>query len=431
MQDERDMRQPQRATGAGPAAAAPSLDINAETYPFELVQHLIDQAAVLNLYSIPAAREGGVAMYAPGGGDTVIGFRISESLRRFQIDLHEPSKGEGVRASNLIGETVGRFEQRWMIIPDGYVAVPGEEPPPTALDPSRRQRFVMLDAACRFGEGADGFRGFGTGLTFPSTYGGRRQLLAAAVGNLMEGTGKFRGREGTYTYCGTLSTEQGFRGNLLCRVADPSGALRTEAAVPAPEQGPEPEPDVTYLMFRGQKKDRTQRTGFIIGPDGQINGLNVSQQLRMFHADVTARGRVGLRASGSIGQVIGRMRARISFNLLNPGAPGTGAAPIPFMSFNEYTFLDAAGEEAGAVAADGGEGRTFNLRLEGAPGQAALRFGGFGLMQDGTGSFRGAEGLMTDNSVVGIGPHALSTLYILRVYDPEGKYRAGGRGGNR
>lgn len=428
MMDEQTTRQPQGARDAGQTAAPSAPDINDETYPFEFVQHLIDHAAVLNLYSIPAAREGSVAMYAPGGGDTVIGFRIGESLHRFQIDLYPPSKGEGVRASNTIGEGVGRFEQRWMIIPDGFVAMPGVEPPPTALDPTRQQRFVMLDAACRFGDGADTFRGFGTGLTFPVTYGGRRQLLAAAVGNLMEGTGKFRGREGTYTYVGSLSTERGFRGNLMCRVANPSASLLTEAGVPAAERGPEPEPDVTYLLFRGQKKDRAQRTGYIIGPDGQISGLNVSQQLRIFHADAAARGRSGLRATGSVGPVIGRMRARISFNLLNPGAPGTGHAPIPFMSFNEYTFLDESGEEVGAVAADGGEGRTFNLRLEGAPGQAALRFGGFGLMQDGRGSFRGVEGLMSDNSVVGIGPHALSTLYVLRVYDPEGKYRArGGR----
>jgi hypothetical protein len=33
------------------------------------------------------------------------------------------------------------------------------------------------------------------------------------------------------------------------------------------------------------------------------------------------------------------------------------------------------------------------------------------------------EGLMIDNSVVGVAPHALSTLYILRVNDPDGKYR--------
>lgn len=425
MRDEQTTRGPQAARGSGQAADAPSLDINAETYPFEFVQHLINQAAVLNLYSIPAAGVGTVAMYAPGGG-AVIGFRISESLHRFQIDLHTPSKEEGLRASNSIGETVGRFEHRWMIIPDGFVAQPGVEPPPTALDPTRQQRFVMLDAWCRFGDGSDSFRGFGTGLTFPVNYGGRSQLLAAAVGNLMEGTGKFRGREGTYTYCGSLSAEQGFRGSLVCRVANPSAALLTETAVPSAERGPEPEQDVTYLIFRGQKKDRTQRTGYIIGPDGQINGLNVSQQLRIFHTDVTARGRAGLRTTGSGGQVIGRMRARISFNLLNPGAPGTAAAPIPFKSFNEFTFLDASGEEAGAVSADGGEGRTFNQRLEGAPGQAALRFGGFGPMQDGSGVFRGAQGLMTDNSVVGIGPHALSTLYVLRVYDPEGKYRAGG-----
>ena len=53
----------------------------------------------------------------------------------------------------------------------------------------------------------------------------------------------------------------------------------------------------------------------------------------------------------------------------------------------------------------------------------ALRFGGFGPIKKGTGWFQGIEGLMSDNSVVGIAPHALATLYVLRIHDPDGRYR--------
>jgi hypothetical protein len=429
MRDEQSPGQSHNAPGAGPAIASSSSslpDINVETYPFELVQHLLDQAAFFNLYSVAEPGRSGTALPAPGNSGGKIGFRLSDALHRFDVHLHPPSKNASLKATNIVGETVGRFTQRWMIIPDGFVALPNQEPPPTLLDTSRQQRFVMLDATCSFGDGRDGFRGFGTGLTFPVTDGGRSQLLAAAVGNIMEGFGKFRGHEGTYTYCGSLSPENGFRGNLLCRVMDPEGSLRTEAAVPTPEpEGVEVEPGFTYVMFRGQKKDRSQRTSYIFGPDGQINGLNVSQQLRLFQIDSTTRGRGSLRSMGDVGQVIGRMTARINFNLLNPGAPGTGVAPIPFKSYNEYTFLDGDdGEVIGSLVGDGGEGRTFNLRLSGAPGQAALRFGGFGPLRNGTGCFAGIEGLMTDNSVVGIAPHALSTLYVLRINDPERKYRA-------
>ena len=41
------------ASGAAPPAAALP-DINAETYPFDTVMYLLDQAAYLTLFSIPA-----------------------------------------------------------------------------------------------------------------------------------------------------------------------------------------------------------------------------------------------------------------------------------------------------------------------------------------------------------------------------------------
>jgi hypothetical protein len=426
MREEQNLREYEDSRGASPSSAAvPSLpDINAETYPFELVQHLLDEVSFFNLYSISGRQPSTRALLAPGGSTGVIGLQMSDVLCRFDIDMQPPSEAAGLKAANIIGEEVGRFNQRWMIIPDSFVAMPDLEAPATLLDESRAQRFVMLDGICAFGDGRDGFRGFGTGLTFPVTVNGRFQLLAAAVGNIMEGFGKFSGHEGTYTYCGSLSPEAGFRGNLLCRVMDPEQVLGTEATVPPPEPGPELEPGITYIMFRGQKKDQTQKTAYSFGPRGEVNGLNVSQQLRLFHVDATACGRGGLRSTYSVGPVIGRMTARIAFNLLNPGAPGTGLAPIPFKSYNEYTFIDRTGRVMGTFVADGGEGRTFNLKLSGAPGQRALRFGGFGPIEKGTGRFTGIEGLMTDNSVVGIAPHALSTLYVLRIKDPEGKYRA-------
>jgi hypothetical protein len=52
--------------------------------------------------------------------------------------------------------------------------------------------------------------------------------------------------------------------------------------------GPEPE-----LPHRAAwpKKDKTQKTTYSFGPDGQVNGLNVEQQLRLLHIDFAARER--------------------------------------------------------------------------------------------------------------------------------------------
>jgi len=403
-----------------PASSLP--DINSETYPFEVVQRLLDEAAYFNLYSMPELRNTH-SILGSSGTRNVVGFKICEDLCRFRVLLAPPSQGGGLRASNAIGETVARFEHRWMLIPWEYSALPGREPPKVSLDTSRSQRFVMLDGRCVFGNGEDGFVGFGTGTTYPATVNGQKQLLAGAVGNIMEGFGRFKGHDGTYVYCGTISPENGFTGSLLLRTMDPGGTLCSDSSFCGMQTTHPREPGITYVVLRGQKRDRNQKTEYVMGPGNEITGLKVHQQLRVMEVDCGWGSRREIRACARTGPVIGSMTAQISFNLLNPGAPGTGSSPIPFKSYNTYAFFDCDGKEVGTIEADGGEGRTFNLSLPGAPGQRASRFGGIGLIVKGTGHFTGIQGLMTDNSVVGIAPHALATFYVLRIDDPGGRFR--------
>lgn len=409
------------ASGALPAASSASLpDINAETYPFDVVQKLLDQAAYYSVYSTPDLLRSRPIMDA--GGSNIIGFQVVELIHRFSITMRPPTTQGGFTAWTMLGEQIGRFEHRWLFIPDSFAALPDSQPPPTKFDPALPQRFAMFDSRFFLGNGADGFRGFGTGSTFPAVIDGRKQVLAGAVGTILEGFGRFAGHEAAYTYGGSLSPRRGFMGSLVCRVVDPSHSLYTDTDLQPMRPMADPEPGITYLIFRGQKKDKTQKTEYVFAPGGQVTGLNVTQQLRMIQIDCGFYGK-GISAWAKVGPVIGEMTAQISFNLLNPGAPGTGTSPIPFKSYNTYRFVDPQGREVGSIEANGGEGRTFRLDLAGAPGQQALRFGGFGPITKGTGWFKGIEGFMTDNSVVGIAPHALATLYVLRVHDPDGKYR--------
>jgi hypothetical protein len=424
---------------AKPAGALP--DINAETYPFDLVEHLLNQAAFFNLFSTPEpGKSGGIIRDSSG---RITGIQMSEELRRFDLvtQLSPESKtisdvtvdsqrirlGEdtaALRAINVLGERVGSFRSRWIMVPQDFAWRPGgPEPAPTPLDGSQPQRFVMLEGVCEFGDGGDGFRGYGTGVTYPPSANGTSEVHVAAVGTILSGFGRFAGHEGTYVYGGTLSADRGFTGSLLIRVMDPGAELRTDGTLPEIEAHPPSEHGVTYLLLRGQKRDKYEHTAYSFGSDGQVDGLDVSQQLRIFHLDCTAGRRRGVRSSYEIGPVIGQMTAKIRFNLFNPGAPGTNQAPIPFASYNTYTFFDGSGRRIGSFDADGSEGQTFNMSLSGAPGQKALRFGGVGPILNGTGQFRGIRGLMTDNSVVGVAPHALATSYILRIIDPEGRYR--------
>jgi hypothetical protein len=393
-------------------------DINAETYPFDVVQQLLNQAAFFNLYS----RSAGCVPVQAGRG-AITGFRLAEHLCRFSIVMPPPSAQTGLCASNRIGERIAGVEHCWMFVPDTYIARPDVVPPACPFDPSIAQRFVMLDGLFMLSGGTDGFRGFGTGRTAPCPCGRRDEVLIYAVGTILEGFGRFAGCDGTYTYCGSLSRD-GFRGSVVLRVMDPAEAFDAETLMAPTTTEPLLEPDVTYLFLAGQKQDRTSRTNYILGGGDQVVGLDVEQQLRLMNVDCGegADGRV--RCASSIGPVIGRMTARIGFNLLNPGAPGTQAAPIPFSSYNTFTIDGTDGEPLGTFDGDGTEGRTFNMSLAGAPGQRALRFGGFGPLLNGRGRFAGLAGQMTDNSVVGIAPHAIATSYVLRVFDRDGAYRA-------
>jgi hypothetical protein len=405
--------------GAG-ASSVP--DINAETFPFEFVQKLLDEAAYINAFSLPSSHSSSIELTSPQRSGAVVGFKVQEVLHRFQVEMKSVSPETGIVSENRIGEPLAHFEHRWLFMPPNFVATPGQAPPPTRFDPTRSQRYVMLDSTCVFEGGKDGFRGFGTGLTYPGKGAEKGGVLTAAVGSVIEGFGRFKNRDCTYTYCGSIKAEQGFSGQLLLRVVDPGGELSTENTLPPLECGPSLEADITYIMFRGQKHNKLDETLYSFGPDGQVNGLNVTQELRVLHLDAACRGG-RLRTTRSLGPIMGKMTAKIAFNLFNPGAPGTVAAPIPFQSFNRYAFSDSEGNTFGTCDGDGHEGRTFLLALSGAPGQMALRFGGFGPVLNGTGRLAGIEGLMTDNSVVGIAPHALATLYTLRVNDPHACFR--------
>lgn len=395
--------------GATPGAGAPGREVRGASA--KDLQRLVDEAACFNLFSLPATIGARVAVGRPG----TIGLDIDEVLHRFDVTTEAPTPDEPLRASNRIGEAVGRFKHRWMIAPDDFVARPGAVPPPTLLDRERPQRFVMLDSQCTFGDGQDGFLGFGTGRTTPLFRDGRHALLATATGTIRQGFGRFAGHEeATYVYCGSLSETRGFCGNLFIRVMDAPGTLRARTDLPELREGRDPEAGVTYLVLRGEAVP-SDPVGPNIGPDGGPIGLVVQQGLRLQRLRCTEGHSQGVRASDRVGPWVGRITAYVAFD---PNyATGTAIDPVPFTAYDEFEF-GRDGRVFGTITADSQEGRVFNLDVGGRP---AIRFGGVGSIRGGTGPFRGFEGLMTDNSVVVFDPHVSASVYVFRVDDPRGR----------
>jgi hypothetical protein len=409
-------QQTSNSPAGGPGAAAAPPGTGAGAIPAEALQRLVDQAAYFNAFSLPDAKNRGVAIRGQGGD--IIGFRVCEDLRRFAVTVSPPTAEDGLRATNVVGESYGEFNHRWLLTPDDYVAAPDREPPPTSLDASRSQRFVMLDGVCKFG-GKDGFHGFGAGKTFPVTTGGRTRLLAATVGTILEGFGAFKGHEkGTYLHCGSLSPEEGFTGNMLLRVMDSQRTLSSGGGLSSLRPGESPESNVTYIVFRGQAVESDPVTPRL-GPDGQLTGLNVTQGLRLISLNSGSAKGGGPRSVTRVGQVIGKIVAHVDFNPTAPG--GTALNPIPFTDICDLSFTDEAGRDIGGFVADCSEGRVFSIKIA---GQGGIRFGGVGQILSGTGPFQGMTGIVSDNSVVIFQPHVSASLYVLRIDDPDGRFRA-------
>ncbi|MEK6279437.1 MAG: hypothetical protein AABN95_03710 [Acidobacteriota bacterium] len=413
--------------GGGAAGATPALpDVNAETYPFDFVQHLLDQTASLSLFCVPERHHPGELSLTPNDSKDWFGINggyglvIRNSLRRFDSFVQTPS-ADDLSVSQAVGESVGSLRTRWLLCADNCEWAPGTEPPPAIYDPWRPQNFAMLDAEFSFGQG-NRFSGYGKGRTYYISTRGQSKLLGAVVGNLMEGEGKFRGMEGTFIMTGTITPELGFLGHMSLRVVDPEGVLRTEREAPALTAIADPDPTSTFFVMRGEKKDRSIKTAFGPPPgDGRVS-LVTPSQFRAAHFSVTNRGGGGLRTETQVGPVVSRMDATVYFDLLAP--PGTAMKPVPFGTDETYRFVDKRDREVATLTAKVEEGISFNLKFPAAPGQPGVRFAGFGPITGGTGLLEGAQGILTVNSLIGIAPHALTLVHVLHIVDPEGHYRA-------
>ena|ERR1051325_3791325 len=111
--------QPQQQAPSGQVSAAPSLpDVNAETYPFDFVQHLLDQTANLNLFAVPELNDPGRLSLTTDSTDWFginggYGCVIRSTLHRFDSFVQTPSTDE-LAVSQAVGEAIGSLRARWL-----------------------------------------------------------------------------------------------------------------------------------------------------------------------------------------------------------------------------------------------------------------------------------------------------------------------------
>ena len=414
---------PQAPAGAGtlPPALPPGVD--PETYKLAEVTELLQRAAYFSLFSIHNPAIPNTPITLPGNPQALVGILVNEDTHRFDIrvDLQDCA----LQAVNRVGQLAAHVHIDWRVIPDDYYATPDRVPPPTPLDPTRSQRFSMSNGSFRFlDRDQSGISGFGAGRTFPGLAGGQPVLFIGAAIDALEGFGRLAGLPANIVVNGFIRPPQDLFINVMLRVMDLDGKLATRRRLTPLEPIPDPDPTSVFMTFLGEQ-DPERPTTLNRGPDGAVTGSNVHELLRLVHLGFDlGRDDLGLRSKTEVGEVVGRLDTTLLFNPLDPATPGTAESPIPYQTCRgEFSFHDRRGEVFATARADIVEGRGFRTELPGAP-LPVFRFVGFGPFTSGTGEFADVSGMLSMNGAVSVFPRTLSNLYIFRLNDPDGRYRA-------
>jgi len=266
---------------------------------------------------------------------------------------------------------------------------------------------------------------YGLGRTWPSRSGREPRLRVGVVAAAIGGSGRLLDAQATFTLQGTLTPGLGLEAMIALRVIDPGGRLRAvREPGPIVSGGEDPTAGSTYVVLRGQKADPSVRTEYGPPPAPDLVSLVTPAQMRSARYRFSQRSPDGLGSRVQFGQVVADLIATVTLDITAP--PGTLATPNFFTTHNVYTFHDATGETLGTIVADIQLGRSFGLVFPSLPDQPAMRYGGIGPIVGSSGIFTGVEGTLFVNSAIGIAPHALSMLNVLRIEDPDGRWRLGG-----
>src|SRR5713226_1086757 len=106
-------------------------DVNAETYPYELVQHLLDQTANFNIFAVPDAEHTAHATLTPSHVEDFFGINggygidVRSNLHRFDATI-QASK-DGFLVGQSVGDRAGSLRCRFLFGPRDFPWSPSGE----------------------------------------------------------------------------------------------------------------------------------------------------------------------------------------------------------------------------------------------------------------------------------------------------------------
>lgn len=412
--------------------AALSMDEDAKTARFGDVTKLLKKAAYLPLFSMPNPKEPDVpiplvpilADFIPFLSNFLLtGVYVNEAPHRLTVDVTEPTAARGLGAAHVVGEEAAVINVHFAITPDDFQAGPGRVPPPTLFVPFLSQRFSFPEGQFKFlDKQQSGFQGFGAGRTFPIRLGNQLipQIRIVGIIEILQGLGKFAGLQGVVVVNGEIKPPNELALFMVPRLMDPNDILKAHTPPPIEHLTPVPDPDPTasFLFFLAEPDPHHPMTINRAG-DGRMLGVNLFERLRLARVEFDIDTPQDIRSQTLEGPIVGSHRSTLVFD---PQAP-TDVTPL-FSRDDLYTFYDNEGKTIGTLRADLIEGRAFRTQLNGTS-HPVFRIGGGGPFLEGSGQFIGVQGLATVNGVISLSPGTLSSLYMLRIIDMDGRFRAG------
>lgn len=343
--------------------------------------------------SLASAAVGTMGQLLPVG---MSGLEVRETLHRLDANLHPPTLDRGLSGANRVGETLGTIAMEWLLAPDDFEATPSAMPPATEIRAATSQRVVMRDGVITFQERGQGaIRFFGAGRTYPVTISGQARLLFAGTAVVIEGVGSLKGVRGTLMISGEVTRPAGIELTIV-------GAFDTGGPI-AIEDSLGPLLDVTGADLSA--------TSFTVVGSGGVDGAERLAVARIGNDVPNAtRLRSLCRVGGSVGAAVGS----VAFDA------NEHRCAVPLAMTREIVFTDASGRRVGGVTLAALEGTSQRELHDGA---IVNRTVGYGRIAEANGALTGATGVVTFDSAIGE-DGARSSLYVVRLADPEGRFRA-------
>jgi hypothetical protein len=310
----------------------------------------------------------------PGAGSTrawivdglSIGLDVHEPLHRFDANVHLPTRERGVTSANRVGEPIATVRMKWRAV-EG--SADGPAAPATGLRTDASQHLAIGDGVIAFrnrGQASIGFSG--SGRTYPGTTDGEARLFFAGTARILDGAGAMTGARGTLLISGEITAASSVALTVVGRI-DAGGPVASDDTL-APLVELAADAPATVLTLVGESE----------GPRGErLRAARIGNDL----------------GAGSTLRSLMRLGTRV------------GAARVTAPDSRVLTFTDPAGVRIGSITAVGLEG----------DGVLA------GVATHGTGALTGAGGTLTMETSVDAAEMA-TTIYVLRLADPKGRFRA-------